>query len=341
MLMIRILTTLTVVAWLLGSYLTADTRRVIPDRYYETFSAAHPPIARLRPGDTVVTRTLDSRGRDETGKLILDGDNVLTGPFYIEGSQPGDTLVVRLDRVRLNRDWGWNGVRVTLDALAPESIEHIFSENCCDEWLQPHRRNALRWKLDLARGVIVPSRPLGERVKLEFPARPSLGCIGVAPSDKQAISSGPAGPYGGNMDYNGMEEGAVVYFPVFEPGAYLMLGDGHAGFGDGELLGQGTETSLDVQFTVDLIKGRPIGWPRLENSESLVTFGCTPGALERGFRYAISEMISWLTTDYGLSPQEAHVLLGMAAELKVASWFDNSICKVPKKFLPPRTSQGR
>src|SRR5579871_731706 len=90
-----------------GYGLFAETRQIQPDRYYVTFSATHQPVARLRPGDTVMTRTLDSRGRDQTGKLILDADNVLTGPFYIEGAEPGDMLVVRLDRVRLNRDWGW------------------------------------------------------------------------------------------------------------------------------------------------------------------------------------------------------------------------------------------
>ena len=319
--------------------LAAETRTVKPDRYYVTFSAAHPPVARLHPGDTVITKTLDSRGRDETGKLILDADNVLTGPFYIEGAQPGDTLVVRLDRVRLNRDWGWNGIRVSTDALAPHTIEHLFPANCCDEWLQPGRRNALRWNLDRERGVVKPSRALGERVKLEFPARPALGCIGVAPELEQAISSGPTGPYGGNIDFNGMGEGAVVYLPVFAPGALFLLGDGHAGHGDGELLGQGTETSMDVQFTVNLLKHHKIGWPRLENGESLVTFGCTPGAIERGFREAISEMLAWLTADYHLSPQEAHVLVGMSAELKVGSWFATSVCQVPKKYLPARDAK--
>ena len=99
-----------------GLFLPAETHRISPDRFYTTFSAAHPPIAHLRPGDIVITKCLDSRGRDETGKLILDGDNVLTGPFYVEGAEPGDTLAVRLDRVRLNRDWGWNGIRITTDA---------------------------------------------------------------------------------------------------------------------------------------------------------------------------------------------------------------------------------
>src|ERR1700675_4182624 len=100
---------------------SGETFNVKPDRYYETF-AAHAPAARLRPGDTVVSKLLDSRGHDETGKLIFDGDNVLTGPFYVEGAEPGDTLVIHLDKVRLNREWGWNSVRIALDALAPASI---------------------------------------------------------------------------------------------------------------------------------------------------------------------------------------------------------------------------
>jgi amidase len=319
------------------STLVGETHRISPKQYYVTFSASHPPIARLRPGDTVITKCLDSRGRDEAGLLILDGDNVLTGPFYIEGAEPGDTLAVRLDRVRLNRDWGWNSIRISVDALAPETIDRLFPSDCCDEWLQPGRRNAMRWNLDRQRGLLTPASAVGGHVKLEFPAHPALGCIGVAPPNKQAIDSGPMGPYGGNMDYNAMDEGAIVYLPVYEPGAYFMLGDGHAGFGDGELLDDGTETSMDVQFTVDLLKKHAIGWPRVEHPDSIVTLGCVPGGMERGFRSAISEMVAWLTGDYALSPQEAHVTIGMAAELRVASWFGTFTCKIPKKYLPPPT----
>src|SRR3989475_13133214 len=92
----------------------------------------------------------------------------------ISKAPSSDTLVVRLDRVRLNRDWGWNGIRITTDALEPATIEGLFPATCCDEWLQPGRRNALRWYLDRGRGTVAASRPLGERVKLEFPAHPAL-----------------------------------------------------------------------------------------------------------------------------------------------------------------------
>lgn len=320
---------------LLAAVALAETVTVKPNRYYETF-AAHEPVARVRPGDTVVTKLLDSRGRDETGKLIHDGDNVLTGPFYVEGAEPGDTLVIKLDRVRLNRDWGWNGVRISTDALAPGRIEGLESPICCGEWLQPGRRNAMKWILEPSTGKMRPSEPLGSKVKMEFAANPSVGCVGVAPPIKQAISSGPMGRYGGNLDYNKIDEGSTVYLPVFERGAYFMLGDGHAGFGDGELIGQGTETSLDVQFTVNVRKGRSVSWPRVEREDSIVTLGATPGALERGFREAISEMLAWLQTDYGLSQREAHTLVHMTAQLRVASWFGTAACEIPKKYLPAR-----
>ena len=103
----------------------AETHTVIPDVYYATFSFAHEPVARIKPGDTVNTTLLDSRGHDKTGKLIIYADNVLTGPFYVEGAEPGDTLVVHLDKVRLNRDWGWNGVRVGLSAVARVRAERL------------------------------------------------------------------------------------------------------------------------------------------------------------------------------------------------------------------------
>jgi len=212
----------------------------------------------------------------------------------------------------------------------------LDSAICCDEWLQPGRRNALKWILQPPNGVIKPSRVLGNKVNLEFQSHPSIGCIGVAPPIGQAISSGPMGQHCGNLDYNRMDEGTTVYLPVFERGAFLMLGDGHAGFGDGELLGQGTETSMDVQFTVNLLKRHRISWPRVEHADSIETLGATPGALERGFREAISEMLRWLMQDYGLSQQEAHNLVAMTTELKVASWFGTALCKIPKNKLPAR-----
>jgi acetamidase/formamidase len=323
--------------WFLGNVVVAETLNIKPDRYYQTF-AAHPPAARLRPGDTVVSKLLDSRGRDETGKLILDGDNVLTGPFYIEGAESGDTLVVHLDKVRLNRDWGWNSVRIAVDALAPASIEGLDSALCCEEWLQPGRRNAMKWILQPPNGLIRPSRVLGKKVHLEFQSHPSIGCIGVAPPTGQAISSGPMGQYGGNLDYNRMDEGATAYLPVFERGAFLMIGDGHAGFADGELLvrvrkPRWTFNSQSDSSNATVSPGHESNMPR-------DSWGHTPGTIERGFREAISEMLRWLAQDYGLSQQEAHTVVAMTTELRVASWFGTALCKIPKNKLPAPKLEG-
>ncbi len=324
------------VAALLTPATVAETRTIIPDVYYATFSFAHEPVARIKPGDTVNTTLLDSRGHDKTGKLIIYADNVLTGPFYVEGAEPGDTLVVHLDKIRLNRDWGWNGVRVGLSALLPGYVQTVYDNNYLEEWLQPGRRNALKWHIDLEKKVTYPTRPLGDKVKMEFPAIPAVGCVGVAPPNRTAITAGPTGPHGGNIDYNGIIEGTTVYLNVHEPGALFFLGDGHAAHGDGELLGNGTETSLDATFTVDVIKNKRIGYTRLEEPDHLVTFGTLPGRTHEGFQAAITEMIQWLVNDYGVEPQEAHVLLGLAAELKVAAWNNTFMCRVAKKYLPER-----
>ena len=313
-----------------------ETHEVFPDRFYATFSFAHEPVATVKPGDTVSTTLLDSRGHDKNGKLVIYADNVLTGPFLVEGAEPGDTLVIHFNKVRLNRDWGWNGVRVGLSALEPGYVQGIYDNNFLEEWLQPGRRNALKWHIDLEKKITYPTRPLGDKVKMEFPAIPAVGCVGVAPPNKTAITAGPTGPHGGNIDYNGIIEGTTVYLNVYERGALFFLGDGHAAHGDGELLGNGTETSLDAEFTVDVIKNKRIGYTRLEEPDHLVTFGTLPGRTHKGFQAAITEMIKWLVSDYGVKEPEAHVLLGLAAELKVAAWNNTFMCRIAKKYLPER-----
>ena len=104
----------------------AQSKPIVADTYYNTFSRAHPPLARIRPGETVSTKTIDASGRDETGTVRARPSNPLTGPFYVEGAEPGDALVVRFSRVRMNRNWGWSAYRLGLYSLLPESIEGIY-----------------------------------------------------------------------------------------------------------------------------------------------------------------------------------------------------------------------
>jgi hypothetical protein len=195
-----------------------------PKVFHNHFSGAIEPALRIRPGDTVHTTTVDAGGVDAEGVHRAAGGNPLTGPFYIEGAWPGDTLVVKLNRVRLNRDTaGTYSNSVVLSALDPY---YARDEKKIDDFDST-------WKLDRVKGVAVLTKPT-ERLKgLQVKLAPMLGCIGVAPPGKEAFRSGRLGNFGGNMDYNQIREGTTLYLPVFQPGALLFVGDGHAAQGDG------------------------------------------------------------------------------------------------------------
>src|SRR5262249_22680363 len=142
---------------------------------------------------------------------------------------------------------------------------------------------------------------------LTLPLAPMLGCFGVAPDRGQAISTATSAEHGGNMDYRGFVAGVTVYFPVFVPGALLHVGDGHAVQGDGEIVGTGIEISFDVQFTVRVLKGQRIGWPRGENADYIFTVG-NARPLDQALQHATTEMMQWLATDYGLDKIAASIL---------------------------------
>lgn len=234
-----------------------------PHTYWNSFGS-HPPVLRIRPGDTVITSTVDASGLDQLEQPAALGSNPETGPFYVEDAAPGDTLVVHLDALGPNRPTGWSR-----DVLAPHILEagavRGLPESAKVQWdIAPDGRTAR---------LSVPPNRLDQ---VAFPLHPMLGCLGVAPEDDQAISSSTSGPYGGNMDYRGVTAAATLYFPVFVPGALLHLGDGHALQGDGEIVGTGIETSFKVQFTVGLLKNHPIRWPRRKRRLPLHPRQCPP-----------------------------------------------------------------
>jgi acetamidase/formamidase len=146
-----------------------------------------------------------------------------------------------------------------------------------------------------------------------------LGGIGVAPDFGFApFSAGDSGRFGGNMDYNGIVEGATVYLPVQQPGALLYLGDGHALQGDGETTQWALETSLDVEFSVQVLPARPLATPRVEAADSISTLG-QAGSLDEAVRLATAGMVQWLAQDYGLDDRASSLLIGTAAELRIVT----------------------
>lgn len=184
---------------------------------------------------------------------------------------------------------------------------------------------------------------MGTLRSLTLPLAPMLGCFGVAPAGGQAISTATSGPYGGNMDYRGFVTGATVYLPVFVPGALFFLGDGHAVQGDGEIVGTGIEVSFEVQFTVHLLKGKAIGWPRGENAEYCFTVG-NARPLDQAVQHATTEMLHWLEEDYGLDALGAGTLLGQVVEYDLGNVFDPAytmVCKVPRRWLNTQEGERR
>jgi len=305
----------------------AETYRFEPKEFYNTFSGAHKPVLRIKPGDHVITSTIDAGGTDAAGVRRGQGPNPETGPFFIEGAEPGDTLVVHLLRLETNRTTGFSA-----SLLAPYAIDPGFLR------LQALRDpKTANWQIDKQKGVayLDPAEFKGPRI--ELPLRPMLGCVATAPPNKAAIPTSTPDDFGGNMDYNGMGAGATLMLPVFEQGALFFLGDGHARQGDGEVVGSAIETSLDVEFSVDLVKGKRISWPRLENEDFIMVLGSSR-ALNEALQHATTELMRWLTEGYGYDERSASVLMGQGMEYEVANVVDpefTMVAKIRKRFLGP------
>jgi acetamidase/formamidase len=296
---------------------TPAPRTFVPERFYNTFSFAHPPALRIKPGERIATKTADAAGVDWNGKQVAQGPNPQTGPFYVEGAEPGDMLVVSIEKIELNRTTGYSS-----SLLAPYAVDPAALIARVDR--EPRRAN---WLLDKAKGTVrLDGSDIGG---LELRARPMLGCVGVAPARKEAVATSTPGPFGGNMDYAGMTAGVKVMLPVYEPGALLFIGDGHALQGEGEVVGTGVETSMDVEFSVQVVKKTPIQWPRLENETHIMVLGSERPLLQ-ALQHATSEMHRWLMTDYQLSERGASTLMGQTLEYEVGNVVDPHFTMVAK-----------
>ena len=263
----------------------------------------------------------------------------MTGPFFIEGAEPGDALVVRIKKLTLNRNWGYTAYRLGLFALTPNYVEHVYSNSYKADLVRKGSSTLVPWDIDLSRKTVRLREPVSSKIKLEFPAQPMLGCIGVAPQGDFAPTSSPSGSYGGNLDYNKIGEGATVYLPVYHPGGLLFVGDGHALQGDGEATGTGIETSLDVELVFEVRKGAHLTDPRVETDEELISVGSQPefaSALDNALKMATTDMVQWLVEGYDLEPWAAHLLIGYQGKYDVITVAGSMGLRVPKRDLPQR-----
>jgi amidase len=302
---------------------SAETHRFTPTVGYPTF-AKRAPVLRIKPGDIVETHTLWGEWYERAGGA-WPGE---VGPFHIEGATPNDTLVVKILRLRPNRDMAVSTHTPGFSALANDKYTPVLNE--------PIPAKRFLWKLDRARNVGILELPGSRMKRIEVALSPMLGRVAVAPPGEQSWGGLWPGEFGGNMDASDVCEGATVYLPIFHEGALFYFGDGHALQGDGEVCGSGLETSMDVTFQFELIKNQQIRWPRIENSEYIMATGSVRPLMD-AFRIAQIELIEWLVKDYGFEKWEAYQVVSQVGVTRVANAVDPNytiVAKFPKKYLP-------
>ena len=296
--------------------------RFSPTRLFNTIGS-HAPALVIASGDTVTAATADAHGFDHRGHKIADRPNPMTGPFFVEGAEPGDALLVAIRDIRMTRATGW-----TFDCLSPNVVDPQAVTRF------PARRKT-EWLIDAENGRARLAEPPPALQQWSVPVEPMIGCFGVAPDLGQAISTATSGRYGGNMDYRGFRAGVEVMFPVSVPGALFFLGDVHAQQCDGEIVGTGIETAAEVTFTARVLKGHRIGWPRGMNEHEIFTVG-NARPLDQALQHATTEMLDWLMADYGLDEVAASHVMGQTVRYDISNVFNPAysvVCRVGKEAL--------
>ncbi len=298
------------------------THRLEATLWHNTLGS-HAPALRCASGDVVVTETLDAAGFDRNGDARARRPNPVNGPIFVEGAEPGDALRVEILRMTPTRETGWTYAPLAANVVDPGFVGSLPA---------PER---FTWIIDrdklTARLEQAPKDLEGFVLALE----PMIGCFGVAPSLGQAFSNATSAENGGNMDYRRFGVGTRVWFPVAVEGALFALGDCHAVQGDGEIVGTGIETTFEVEVRLTVEKKRRIAWPRGETATDIFTVG-NARPLDQALQHATTEMLNWLTTDYGLSMMSASHLLGQVVRYDVGNVFDPAytmVCRVAKTWL--------
>lgn len=300
------------------------THRFRPTRFFNVIGTAEPCL-RIASGDTIITDTLDAAGLDANEAQAAERGNPMTGPFFVEGAEPGDTLAVRIDRLTPNRATGWTYSPLAVTVLDPASIPD-----------RPATERAV-WNINPNAGTVQLRNPPAGLENFAPPLAPMIGCFGVAPARGQALSTATSAQNGGNMDYRLFAPGTTAWLPVSVPGALFYLGDGHACQGDGEITGTGVETSFEMEVTLTVLK-RTITWPRGETADDIFTIG-NARPLDQALQHATTEMVRWLGEDYGLDARAASHLMGQVVRYDVGNVFNPAYtvsCRIARRWLTPK-----
>ncbi len=309
--------------------------RYVPkhDELVYTFGGAA-PVRHVAPGTRIVTWTEDcydgavTRPDQLPSKVAPIGhDNPQTGPFYVDGAEPGDTLVVRIEKLEPARPYGISSSFPGFGALnATDRTAMLVPDLPETVWF---------YEVDRGKGVARTKSSDGKK-SWEVPLSPFLGCLGVAPGNGEARSTIVPDSFGGNMDCPEVRAGNTVYLGVRVPGALVSFGDDHFAMGDGEIIGTAIEGAMNVEVTLDLVKHRETPWPRIENDEWMMSVGAAR-PLEDAARIAFKDMVGWVMEKTGLSTLDAYEFVSQAARAPVVELVDplyTVLVKVPKSRLP-------
>ena len=306
-----------------------------PAEYAWTFGGAA-PVRRVRPGTVLELWTEDCFA----GKVRSPSDlvsevcqfpflNPQTGPFHVEGAEPGDTLAVHFVSIEPARDWAASTTVPLFGALTATHTTAMLHEPLPEVvWI---------WKLDRAARTCRFEAREGSWA-VDLPMDPMHGTLGVAPANLEVRSALVPDAFGGNMDTPELRAGVTCYLGVNVPGALVSLGDGHARQGEGETCGVAVECAMDTVVVLDVVKGASCPWPRIESDTHLMTTG-SARPLEDAFRIAQADMVGWLHADFGLGVLDAYQLVSQAVEAPIANVVDTnytSVAKLAKRWLPRR-----
>jgi acetamidase/formamidase len=309
-----------------------------PSEFAWTFGGVK-PVRSVKPGDVLELWTEDAfggkvRGPDDLVSRVIDFPfvNPQTGPFHIEGAEPGDTLAVHFISIEPSRDWATSTTVPLFGALTSTTHMPTLQE--------PLPEIVWVYDVDRQNRTVTYHAAKGDHT-VEMPLDPMHGTVGVAPASFEARSSLVPAEHGGNMDTPEMRAGTTCYLGVNVEGALFSIGDGHCRQGEGETCGVAVEAAMDTVCVIDLIKGHPTPWPRLENDVYLMSAG-SARPLEDAFRIAQWDLCMWLG-ERGLDPLDAYQLVTQVSESPVANVVDPNytfVCKVAKRYLPSGDAYG-
>ena len=304
------------------------------DQFAYTFGGAA-PVMRIKPGTAMRLWTEDAfnyalQSVDDLAseKVNLAEVNPQTGPFYVEGAEPGDTLAIHIVDLTPARTWGASAAIPFFGGLTSTDVTSTLQDPLPDTtWI---------YHLDSTTNTVGFEPRFGSGPSVSLPVEPMLGTVGVAPASREVRTSLVPSRFGGNMDTPEIRAGTTVYLGVNVEGALWSLGDGHYRQGEGEACGTAVEGAMNVTVIVDLIKGGGPGWPRLESDTHYMAVG-SARPLEDAWRSGQVELVRWFEQLYGLHHMDAYQLLSQMVQAPLANVVDvnySVVLKAGKQHLP-------